>query len=326
MSKTERLGIITNPIKFVDGNPLPPNPSGRVTDPQNLWHSIVNQQEWAAVRILGQAFDNIQPCEPYTEPQKLEDTPAKIAEADEQRGGTLRYTTKRNAESLATVIGVNPKALFAELKKATVLDVGSGNGYVANDLRQHAKARVIELDFSSAAFSAAEPIIANRGARIIADGTMLPFKDSSFDNVISMFSTFAHTDTIRGRLSGLTEAIRVTKPGGKVFIAPLSAGTVNRQKRWTIVEDAQLASRLDVTRSEIEDYKQTERQMSAMDFAAYGLLGKLMAQETVSLTPVLKFDLESQLKSEAISAIIEVNEQLSADQARYLIEAEASAF
>lgn len=326
MSKPERLGIVTNPIKFVDGNPLPPNPSGRVADPQNLWHSIVNQQEWAAVRILGQTIDNIQLCEPYTEPQKLEDTPTKITEADEQRGGTLRYTTKRNAESLATVIGVNPKALFAELKRAAVLDVGSGSGYVANDLRQHAKARVTELDFSSAAFSTAEPIIANRGARIIADGTALPFKDSSFDNVISMFSTFAHTDTIRGRLSGLTEAIRVTKPGGKVFIAPLSADTVNRQKRWTVVENPRLASKLDITRYEIEDYKQTERQMSAMDFATYGLLGKLMAQETVSLTPVLKFDLDSQFKSEAISAIIEVNEQLSADQARYLIEAEASAF
>ncbi len=327
MSKKVHPGIETNPVVFANGFALPHNPSGDLTDPQNIWFSIEQQQGWAGARILGQADGNIQIGEPYIEPVQFEDLTSKITVADEQRHGTDRYTARRNADSLVAFLGLHRKAFFAELAKKNVLDVGSGDGHTAEDLRHFAKARVTELDFSYAALKAAGPITANRGNRVIGDGTLLPFSNATFDGVVSMFSTSVHSETVRSRLSGLTEAIRVTKPGGKVFMTPLIGDSVNRHERWALLENTKQACvLLGISEDEVEEYKQIERQRSAMDFAVHGLLRELMATDTISFTPILKFDINGGIKRDVISAIIEVNQQLTADRAADLTEELASPF
>jgi len=326
MSNVPSPEIPSNPIRFADGVLLPYDPNSLTADPQSLWFSVERAQKWNAYNILGLTVECHQTGQPFIEPAPFESIPEKIVEADNQRGGTDRYTAGRNIESLSVFLGVGRKKLVTELGNKAVLDVGSGDGLVADDLRRYGKARVTELDFSAAAFLDVGPILNNRGRRIVGDGTQLPFDAGAFDGVVSMFSTFVHADTIRPRLQGLTEAVRVTKPGGRLFIAPIFGNMMLRQNRWDRIVKNRVHLGQDVSKEDVLMFKRGEQQQSAIDYALYGLMNRLMQDRTIDVTPILKLEPHDGYNKDIISAIIDVNEPLSTDKAEALIEEQAATF
>jgi methylase of polypeptide subunit release factors len=75
------------------------------------------------------------------------------------------------------------------LRAKKIIDIGSGNGVLANDLRKRAQAEVIEVDFSDKALETALANFQNMGSRILADACDLSaIEDGAFDASISLFS------------------------------------------------------------------------------------------------------------------------------------------
>jgi ubiquinone/menaquinone biosynthesis C-methylase UbiE len=90
-------------------------------------------------------------------------------------------------------------------RRAHVLDVGCGAGFVAHHLNALDRT-VIGVDLGD---SAEAPI-----AYAAFNGRKLPFEDLSFDAVIFSF-VLHHSRNIAGLL---TEAIRVVRPGGRILV------------------------------------------------------------------------------------------------------------
>jgi demethylmenaquinone methyltransferase/2-methoxy-6-polyprenyl-1,4-benzoquinol methylase len=97
---------------------------------------------------------------------------------------------------------------------AALLDLGSGTGDLAREaLSRQPSARVVAADFTLAMMRAgrrpADPF-----AWSAADALRLPFRDSSFDAVVSGFLMRNVADSV----AALREQYRVLKPGGQVVI------------------------------------------------------------------------------------------------------------
>lgn len=123
-----------------------------------------------------------------------------------------------------------PKEFVSSLPKGSVvLDIGCGNGrygdapsiaYVGVDacipIMQIAKDKR-----PSALFAA-------------ANGLNLPFRDGAFDAVMSV-AVLHHLPDVRSRRRFVAEAVRVVRPGGKVFMTVWanSANQDRRKARWT---------------------------------------------------------------------------------------------
>lgn len=104
----------------------------------------------------------------------------------------------------------------AEVRGAEVLDLGTGTGDLARDLRKSGARRVVASDF------ARPMLVSGRGKRglagdgaviwLLADALQLPFADESFDAVASGFLLRNLVD-----LPGaFAEMLRVLRPGGRV--------------------------------------------------------------------------------------------------------------
>lgn len=325
MSERTQLVIPSQPVVITDGE-VKLSSTSPSSASQEVWFSIARAQEWGGFNILGQETHGLQPTiAPYVEPTEIPLVADLIHTADAARGGTDRYTAARNLDSMAAFLGARPKDVIQEVSKKKVLDVGSGEGKLGDDLRRYGKARVSELDFSALALASAVPILSSRGARTVGDGTELPFRDGAFDATTSMFSTFVHAPTIRSRLQGLTEAIRVTQPGGRVYAVPLFGLMMLRQQRWNMMQNnPDLRSGL--ADDEIADFIATERRESAIDYAMFGLLNSLIIDRVVEVTPILKTEVEGRAEKDIVSAIIDVKAPLSRSEATERIEAQAARF
>ena len=105
-------------------------------------------------------------------------------------------------------------AAAAGPRAGVALDIGTGTGDMAIELRRHGAARVIAADFSAPMLAAAR---GKTGAVdgvsfVLGDALQLPFPDTTFDTVTNAFLLRNLADLS----AGLAEMARVLRPGGRL--------------------------------------------------------------------------------------------------------------
>ena len=101
-----------------------------------------------------------------------------------------------------------------------ILDVGTGTGILLPYLALSAQkeGRIFALDFSAQMLSVARSKIKTKTVSFIHSAVeTIPLKDETFDRVVC-FACFPHFEN---KQKALLEMSRVSKPGGKLFIAHL---------------------------------------------------------------------------------------------------------
>ena len=139
------------------------------------------------------------------------------------------------APAVAEMIGERPaffrKVLDAMPAEGSLLDVGCGGGHLLLDLaRAHPGWRLTGLDLSAdqvrrAGKRARE--LAGRITFITGSAQDLPFPDASFDAVVSVCSIKHWPDALRG----LSECLRVLRPGGVLVVAEVEREYDRRDRR-----------------------------------------------------------------------------------------------
>jgi SAM-dependent methyltransferase len=310
----QKLGVLTNPVEFQNGEPIPANPDKGIEDPQNLWHTIDANRLWVEREILDLGGSN-----PYREPDKGTIAKQRIEIADTRRANGGKYTDRRGLSALADFLFVPEADVVNVFTGRTVLDIGSGAGNLSNELRREAGAFVTELDFSSEVFSRPTPVFENMGTRVIADGARLPFPDSSFGSSVSMYSTSVHTDSVRDRLTSLTEMFRVTEEGGEAFVVPLFGGLVMRQQRWLLMHRDPVMRRGLLQDVHLRGYEKKLRQEAAMDYALTELIRALIVKGDVIFTPILTQQEKNGQIYDNISGIFQINNHQTNNETEFLV-------
>ncbi len=165
---------------------------------------------------------------------------------DRQTGEIVEYYTDRYREDLR--LGGRPQARLERIRTgelldallpagARVLDVGGGPGEYARALTA-AGHRVRLLDLTPAHVAqarAGEPPL----DAAVADARALPEPDAGYDATL-LLGPLYHLPRAADRITALREAVRVTRPGGRVVVAAISrfAGPID------FAATAQLSERL----------------------------------------------------------------------------------
>jgi len=273
-------GIPSTPIALEEGKLVVPLLDAGPLDPQNLWMSLLVNQEWVG-NNLGLGLPD-----QYTE--AVTTIPALDIRAiqEEKLHGPANYVNIRGVESMAGMLNVSERQVIAELAGTTILDIGSGIGALGQGIRPNGT-RSIEVDISERTLLECGQLQPSDGIRAVADARALPFKDGTFQRTVSMYAASIHTDTVYDRLSSLSEALRVTEPGGRVFVMPLFRGLEDRQMKWyalslALQQDPALSLRYEVQQAEL-----TLMREAAIDYAMTYFVGELMRLGTVDLSPIL---------------------------------------
>jgi demethylmenaquinone methyltransferase / 2-methoxy-6-polyprenyl-1,4-benzoquinol methylase len=104
-----------------------------------------------------------------------------------------------------------------------ILDVACGTGDLAFTLANITEARVVGTDFCRPMLEVAQRKGVNKAVTFVeGDALHLPFPDHSFEGVTIAFGLRNLSSFERG----LTELLRVTKPGGRVVVLEFSRPTV----------------------------------------------------------------------------------------------------
>lgn len=112
-----------------------------------------------------------------------------------------------------------------EMKKGDrVLDVGCGTGIFLARIAQTYQADCTGVDISRKSITTAKRWKSPQLHFKVAEATQLPFKNESFDYVLS-FDALEH---IRDQSKALSEMVRALKPGGSLLIY-----TINENQRYT---------------------------------------------------------------------------------------------
>ncbi|WP_423821251.1 metalloregulator ArsR/SmtB family transcription factor [Salinisphaera sp. SPP-AMP-43] len=111
------------------------------------------------------------------------------------------------------------RSLIELLDLGDVLDIGSGDGVLAELLCHHAQ-RFTCLDLSEAVIEAARKRLADRPnvAFEVGDMHALPFKDSAFDQVFMLHALSYSAQPA----TALGEGARVLRPGGRMVVATIA--------------------------------------------------------------------------------------------------------
>lgn len=120
--------------------------------------------------------------------------------------------------------------LLKKYKAKSILEVGCGTGNMMRLLRKKGYTNITGMDVS--------PVAAKISGGIVASATKIPFKDNSFDSVLSL-SVIEHVTESEGD-QFLREALRVLKPGGFVFLLTPNGSSILRSlqgKRWYGYQD-----------------------------------------------------------------------------------------
>lgn len=133
------------------------------------------------------------------------------------------HTTDRDFQEYIEFLGISERAL-----RQKVLDIGSGKHEM---FARQAALKGIEvvslnpkLKFDENRKMAKAPVVKGHVRTtdsVAALSGHLPFADSSFDTVVSVFGIPHHQQNIEDILNSAQEIERVLKPGGFVFLSPV---------------------------------------------------------------------------------------------------------
>jgi demethylmenaquinone methyltransferase/2-methoxy-6-polyprenyl-1,4-benzoquinol methylase len=111
---------------------------------------------------------------------------------------------------------------YAAPAGARALDLATGTGDLALELRRQGAVEIVAADFCAPMLTAAARKLRRRGALdvqlLVADALALPFRDASFDCLVAGFLL----RNVADRHSCLTEMRRVLRPGGRAVSLDLS--------------------------------------------------------------------------------------------------------
>jgi len=169
-----------------------------------------------------------------------------------------RYDFLNHLLSLNTDVLWRRRAVERLEKPLLVLDVCSGTGDMALELRRRWGARVVGSDFALrmleiGRLKAARKNLSRAVSFLQADTLRLPFRDGAFDASTVAFGIRNVVDTARG----LSEMARVVRPGGKVLILEFTLPR-NALLRWGyLAYFGNVLPRLGrmIARSEIDAYR-----------------------------------------------------------------------
>lgn len=112
-------------------------------------------------------------------------------------------------------------------KNGTILDFGTGTGFLAAILAEAGYQRLLCLDINRHMLKRAEKRLAGYPALLVrGDGLHLPLEDNSVDAVVSKWVLWVLPDPEQA----IKEMVRVTKPGGKI-VALDSGRHEHKEKR-----------------------------------------------------------------------------------------------
>lgn len=134
------------------------------------------------------------------------------------------------------------KEYFGTKKVASILDLGAGDGTCLTYFSQYfPEAALFGIDVSELSIEeAAAKKIPNTEVKVY-DGTNIPYADNQFD--VILVATVMHHIRFELHLPLMKEALRVLKPGGKIFIVehnPYNPVTMHMVNTCPFDEDAVL--------------------------------------------------------------------------------------
>ncbi len=138
------------------------------------------------------------------------------------------YDSLNRVITFGTDVGWRKKvvALVGEINPHTVLDIATGTGDLAIELRNTGAEKIIGLDISPGMLEVGKQKVAasnlsNRIEMIVGDSEALPFKEGEIDAVTVGFGV----RNFENLEKGLGEIYRVLKPGGKLVVLETSVPT-----------------------------------------------------------------------------------------------------
>jgi demethylmenaquinone methyltransferase / 2-methoxy-6-polyprenyl-1,4-benzoquinol methylase len=169
-----------------------------------------------------------------------------------------RYDFLNHLLSLNTDVLWRRRAVERLEKPLIVLDVCSGTGDMALELRRRWGARVVGSDFALrmleiGRLKAARKNLSRAVSFLQADTLRLPFRDGAFDASTVAFGIRNVVDTARG----LSEMARVVRPGGKVLILEFTTPRNALLRRGYLAYFGHVLPRVGrmIARSEIDAYR-----------------------------------------------------------------------
>lgn len=130
--------------------------------------------------------------------------------------GSRGRLTEREEEEYMHSLGLKEE----EIKGEKILDVGAGTGNFAKWAKENSVAEVVAVESSWGKTKTPHVSPEIKDIGVAASWKGLPFKNESFDRVVSVFAFPLWTRNWEEVETGLREMIRIVKKGGHINLAP----------------------------------------------------------------------------------------------------------